>query len=64
MIDKEKINKRLLELEGKELEGEEAKEWARLVAIENKIADKKDEKEERDRKKMETVPTDMEGKKA
>lgn len=59
----ETIDKRLKELEGKELEGEELKEWGRLVNKEYEINERRERKqEERQRKRMENVPKDMEAK--
>ena len=60
------IADRLKELEGKELEGEEVKEWTKLVSMEEQKVEKDEEKQERKaerkRRDVENVPTNMEEK--
>ena len=61
-----KINEKLLEMEGKELEGEDIKEWNRLINVEFKMIEEEDEKQERKKagkgKDVQTVSADMERK--
>lgn len=57
------INERLMELEGKELDKEEVKEWARLVNLEWEKYEKKRKKDGGESKDAENVHGDMDGKK-